>query len=201
MMKMKIRFKVIFLFLGLNLIALTVQAQSSFVDSKQKVGFQLGYGSHHLLNINYDYRVTFFQFQYFRSLVRKSKWGLDVVVQPQFNLMRYRFSTAEPALKNGIEYGLNAGALIRYNLNEGKQSLFLSISAGPHYVSGAPRRQSSGFIFSDNLFIGLQTRLKANLYADIRVGGRHISNANLETPNGGVNTLFFSAGLCWSLPN
>lgn len=178
-----------------------LNAQDSFLESQRKIGFQIGYGSHHLLNINYDYRVSFFQFQYFRSLIRKPKWGLDVVVQPQFNLMRYRFSASEPELRNGIEYGLNAGALIRYNLNQGKQSLFMSISAGPHYVSGAPRRQASGFIFSDNLFLGIQTQIKQHLYADLRIGGRHISNANLETPNGGVNSVFFSAGLLWGLQN
>lgn len=190
----------LFLLCGANLSISFAQGDHvKALSPARQIGFQLGYGSHHLLNIDYDYRVSFFQVQYFRSLMRKPKWAIEVLVQPQFNVSRYRFSVTEPALRWGREFGLNAGILGRRIFSEGRYSIYLCLSAGPHYVSGAPRRQSSGFIFSDNLFAGLQAQIKRGCYLDVRIGGRHISNANLETPNGGVNSLFGSLGFNWKM--
>lgn len=180
-------------------LAFAQSEEPEIVKRMDLIGFQLGYGSHHLLNIEYDYRVTFLQGQYFYPFYQRPKWNMEVLGQPQVNWMRYRFSTTEPELRDGYEVGLNVGFLVRRKFNEGGNSWYLCISAGPHYVTGAPRRQVPGFIFSDNLLTGLQFRIRPGLYFDARLGGRHISNANLNTPNGGVNTLFFSFGLNWSL--
>jgi hypothetical protein len=84
---------------------------------------------------------------------------------------------------------LNLGFLARENAFRDFLSFYLTISTGPHYVSGTPQRQANGFIFSDNFAGGINVRLTKNLYADLRSGIRHISNAGLRTPNGGVNAL------------
>jgi hypothetical protein len=67
------------------------------------------------------------------------------------------------------------------------------------FISGTPERQSSGFIFSDNLFIGLDIQLIDNLYMDIRPGFRHISNLGLQDPNWGVHSFVLSGGLLFIL--
>ena len=73
--------------------------------------------------------------------------------------------------------------------------LYGLISSGPHYVSGTPERQADGFIFSDNLLLGLNVKLFEKIYLDLRSGFRHISNAGLNHPNGGVNDLVLNGGV------
>jgi hypothetical protein len=72
------------------------------------------------------------------------------------------------------------------------------ISSGPHYVSAAPHRQSNGFVFSNNLSAGVNLRLYKNLYADLRTGIRHISNAGIKIPNAGVNDMTINEGLMFA---
>jgi len=89
----------------------------------------------------------------------------------------------------GYEVGLNAGILIRKNILEDNLSFYLCLSSGLQYVSGTPNRQASGFIFSDNLFVGLNIKLFKIFYMDTRPGFRHISNAGLKKPNAWINTI------------
>ncbi|SOE23554.1 Lipid A 3-O-deacylase (PagL) [Spirosomataceae bacterium TFI 002] len=150
------------------------------------------------LNVEYDYQILFFQFQYYWAFLRKKSWGLDLVVQPQYNLTKFKIEDNPNELK-GYELGVNAGVMIRKNLFKDRLSIYSIISAGPHYLSGCPERQSKGFIFSDNLFAGLNLKLFKNTYLDFRPGFRHISNASLSRPNGGLNNFVISAGVMHNL--
>lgn len=127
------------------------------------------------------------------------KWGLELLVQPQYNLTKFRHVDKIADEINGIEFGVNAGVLIRRMLIE--EALYLSglISLGPQYVSGTPQRQADGFIFSDKFLIGLNVKLLENIYFYFRSGFRHISNAGLNHPNGGVNDLVLSVGVFLNL--
>lgn len=166
---------------------------------RHKIGFIYGQGDQSLLNVKYRYRVKFFQFQYFYVLKQKPNWSIDLLVQPQFNMTRFRYQDNIQLESNGYEYGVNFGILLRKNMYKDILSSYASISFGPHYVSGAPSRQTSGFIFSDNVFIGLTVKLDKNIYFDLRPGFRHISNANLVKPNRGVNNMMISGGIIVNL--
>jgi hypothetical protein len=119
---------------------------------------------------------------------------MEFLAQPQFNISRFREKDSIPEIAGGLEFGLNGGILFRVYMLDDRISPYLCISAGPHYVSGVPDRQSPGFIFSDNLFTGLQIKLSNSFYLDLRFGFRHISNAGLQNPNGGVNNWFGNMG-------
>lgn len=179
--------------------SLKAQESNLFNDSKHRVGFIYGYGSQKYLGVAYEYKINFFQAQYYRSIKRKETWGFDVLFQPQFNTVKYRHVDGEDPVDNGFEYGLNIGFLARKNLYKDALSLYGFISVGPHFVSGTPKRQANGFIFSDNFFIGLNIKLYENIYLDLRPGFRHISNASLKSPNGGVNTVILSGGILVNL--
>ena len=85
------------------------------------------------------------------------------------------------------EVGINAGLYYQKTI----PSLFtfrLELSSGPHFVTVETRRQARGFIFSDNLTLHL-LNLGEKGRLSIFLGYRHISNAALKEPNGGIDNL------------
>jgi len=167
--------------------------------SPSHIGIVYGYGDQSLLAVNYDYRVTFFQPQLYYTLLDKSTWSLEFLLQPQYNLTEFRQVDFLPDESEGFELGLNVGVLLRKNLLKDIVSVYVLGSIGPHYVSGVPKRQSTGFIFSDNFFLGLSLKICPQLYLDFRPGIRHISNAGLKERNGGVNNTILSGGIYFKL--
>ena len=173
---------------------------------KHKLGFITGNGIQFLgqlagndnhsiaLKVNYEYRVTFYQLQYYISVSRKKAFGIDLVAQPQYNSTTYKPLLGSAQYVNGYEVGLNLGLLARENVFHDLLSFYFMIGTGPHYTSGTVQRQANGFIFSDNFAGGVNIKLTKNLYADWRSGLRHISNAGLRIPNGGINTLTMREG-------
>ncbi|MGI9546145.1 MAG: acyloxyacyl hydrolase [Flavobacteriaceae bacterium] len=181
-----------------NLVA---QYAPSIRESKTRLGFVYGYGSQENLGMNADYQydVIYFQAQYFRQLANWRNTGLELLLQPQYNSANFIYGDNDFRDINGYEIGLNIGFLLRHYPANKMLSLYFLISTGPHYASILPYRQSSGFIFSDNLFVGLTIKLTDDSYLDIRPGIRHLSNAGFKYPNGGINNLIISAGLMVAL--
>jgi hypothetical protein len=195
---------------------LSAQENNKFNNSKHRIGFVFAFGYQTTLtaipslngevkyeevglNVEYEYEVDFFQAQYYYKILAKKTWGLDLLVQPQYNTTVYRLKGKDSEKLKGYEFGVNFGVLIRKNIFKDFLSLYSFISVGPHYVSGVPQRQSKGFIFSDNLFIGSNIKLHKKVYLDIRSGLRHISNASITNNNGGVNNLVSSIGFLVNL--
>lgn len=207
------------------------QGKILFNKSKHRIGFVMGYGGQSVdqllsdinerdaeiirkflisqgikpedfcLKVRYNYQVKFFQAQYYWAFLRKQTWGLDFLLQPQYNLTKYRHVDNVPNETKGFEFGVNAGVLVRKHVIKDFFSLYTFISSGPHYVSGTPQRQSKGFVFSSNLFVGLNIKLYENIYLDLKPGFRHISNAGMKGTNGGINDLVLSGGILVNLQN
>ncbi|MEL7193656.1 MAG: acyloxyacyl hydrolase [Bacteroidota bacterium] len=174
---------------------LIAQETKSPKISPSHIGFIYGYGDQSLLAVNYDYRVAFFQPQLYYTILDRSNWNLELLLQPQYNLTEFRQVDFLPDESEGFELGLNVGVLLRKNLLKDIVSVYILGSIGPHYVSGVPKRQSTGFIFSDNFFLGLSLKISSRVYLDLRPGIRHISNAGLQERNGGVNNTILSGGI------
>ncbi len=93
------------------------------------------------------------------------------------------------------EFGLNGGLrnYIRVNPNF---YFYQMLGSGPHYISAVLTKQANGFIFSDNLAVGIYKRINKNsLFLNLQLGIRHISNADLKMPNRGVNSFNILVGL------
>lgn len=117
---------------------------------------------------------------------------LSWYAQPQFNLVKAGHT--KPGSLD-YEYGLNLGIRNYIRVNPGLY-LFQMLGSGPHSITARVERQSSGFIFSDNLGLGALLRLsKNNLFLNLAFVQRHISNANLKVPNGGINSFNILVGL------
>jgi len=174
---------------------LPAQNRNFIKDSKHRVGIISGRSVPRIINVKYDYRVRFFQLQYFNNLINKESWSLDLLIQPQYNRTSYRFVDYLSLVSKGFEFGVNTGVLARKYLRGDLLSIYGLISVGPHYISGAPSRQSPGFIFSDNILLGSNIKIINTVYLDFRFGLRHISNAGLLPVNGGINSIVLSGGI------
>lgn len=173
------------------------QSELSSNNDKNKIGFISGVGNVKIgplvsTNKGYYYKATFYELQWYQQLLKKKNTTIDLLIQPQYNLTKFKYLDTDP-ISSGYEFGLNFGFIYRKTYN--KFSLYGLITTGPHYISGAPIRQSKGFIFSDNFNIGLNYNIHKNLFFDFRPGFRHISSAYITHPNGGINLITFCAGI------
>ena len=108
-------------------------------------GFVVGYGPTFSDNTTYTVYYLTGDWSWSFSKPRKKDF-LSIYFEPQVNYVR----TTRP---NDFEMGANLGLrnYIRINSN---LLFYQSLGSGPHYISAEMERQATGFIFSDNLFIG-----------------------------------------------
>lgn len=175
------------------------QDSTLFNGTKHRFGAVAGFGGQLVFHIPYNYDVVFIQAEYYYAFLRKKIWGLDLIVQPQYNRSHCYCTDDENLRFTGNEFGLNAGILFRINALKDLLSFYAFVSSGPHYSTLTPERQSEGFLFSDNFFIGFNVRLFRNFNFDLRSGFRHMSSAGLTEPNGGVNNFSVEAGFMVNL--
>lgn len=204
--------KLVFVFVLLNFVVFchTCLAQDTlFNGAKHKMGFLAGNGIQYIgqllgnnnhniaLKTTYYYQITFYQLQYYYAVLRRKTFGIDILMQPQYNTTKYKkYRDADQTeYLPGYEAGLNFGFLFRTNTGSDKWSFYLLISSGPHYLSDTPVRQSNGFVFSNNFCAGVNVRLYKSIYFDIRPGIRHVSNAGFKVPNAGINDITLAEGL------
>lgn len=150
-------------------------------------GALFGFGQK--FNMDALYNPVFFQGAFSWQFDRKKRKNfLAFYLEPQFNLVNTE-------RRMDIEFGTNVG--LRYYQQVFSDLYFYeTLSSGPHYITANLERQAKGFIFSDNLAVGLFKKLfpDRSLYLNLQAGVRHISNAGLKTPNWGVNTMNFMVG-------
>lgn len=97
--------------------------------------------------------------------------------------------------RTNFEFGLNLGFSFDV-IRTRKLSMNAAIGAGPHYITVNTGLQAPGFIFSDNFEIGASYHLfDINAVVLLKMRFRHISNAGLNEPNGGIDNLFIVGGL------
>ena len=188
-----------------------LQAKLSVRKSSYQLGIQIenvirtGYSN----QMTYEYKPVLIQFEFQKALSRKEirGWRFDYFIQPQFNMVRFseagKKSFGSEMFKSW-EAGVNVGVVLLKPLMRlspaGKINVYFLGSLGPHYVSSSPSRQAKGFLFSDNLRVGLRVPVTQFVQIDLRTGIRHLSNASLKRPNGGLDDVMFGAGIRFVKP-
>jgi hypothetical protein len=144
-----------------------VLAQKSSIipyPHKHHLGLLVGYGDQSLQDVNYSYQVVLFQVDYSFDILARRKWDFDITLKPQYNITRFKYNNNDKFKTHGFEFGLNVGLRFNRELFEDYLGGYLTISSGPQYVSGVPKRQSQGFAFSDNFTIGLRIKLTEDVF-------------------------------------
>lgn len=114
-------------------------------------------------------------------------------VSPQFN------PVLSPSTDKFLfEAGVNLGIAYEFYIPNAA-ILFIGAGVGPHYINLDTDKQANGFIFSDNVFAGVHQILSPNLMMTYQVKYRHISNAGLQSPNGGIDNFFAGVGVSYFL--
>ena len=105
------------------------------------------------------------------------------------------YAINQVSFKSEYEFGTNMGIAYRLPLADWFQ-IGAMIGSGPHFITIDTRRQAKGFIFSDNFELNFNLNInKINTAIQLKTRYRHISNAGLKKPNGGIDNLIILIGL------
>jgi opacity protein-like surface antigen len=100
------------------------------------------------------------------------------------------------APRSGVAGGL--GLLLRYSLTRWDPVIpYVQAGAGVIGLDFDLAKQSDGLAFIPQAGLGLVYRLGPHLSFDLGFRFRHISNANTQNPNGGIDTLQVLAGAAY----
>jgi hypothetical protein len=148
----------------------------------------------------YTYSIVSVALQYQNAIVGKRmpgaiRWRFYYMIQPQVGFSTYQHHHGDAVDRHGMEFGIDAGFVLRTPFLEEKMAYYLGATTGPFYASALPERQHAGFLFCDTGFTGITFRLSKNLRLDTRFSFRHLSNAGIVFPNQGVNNFISNAGV------
>jgi hypothetical protein len=113
---------------------------------------------------------------------------------------QFTFATLTDDVPTAYEFGANLGVRFQTELFN-KLVMGAAIGSGPHYITVETKMQADGFIFSDNLELGFSYYLDEDYKKalQLKLRGRHISNAGLQLPNWGIDNLFLVVGMRFDL--
>jgi len=155
----------------------------------------IGSGGQSLLSVGYRYRIVVVA-PVWRVVVReRAGWRWEGFLQSQFVGVVNRPAGLRPGVVRPWEAGMGAGLTLGRPAGTGRWMGYLGVGSGFHYVSASIPRQSSGPAFCSQLFAGMRFRLGRRFGADLRGGFRHVSNAGMSSPNGGIDNSFLQVGL------
>jgi len=181
------------------------------------IGFDFATGTQQAFPFNdpdYKYSIKGYKLQMFYLLSEKGSFSFEALFEPSLYFARhellneyfvkpdeypeYEALRIEYSKEKTIrEYAFNIGILIRLFLND-KVSLFFLGSVGPMFSDTRTERMARGFAFSDIAAIGAGFHAK-NFLFELRPGVRHVSNANIQWPNSGYNSLTLDFGISYLL--
>lgn len=169
---------------------------------RHKMAILFGYGGPNLnfvhLDIAYEYQIRILQVQYSYFFIKKRNFNLNLQIAPQFGFTRFKFHDTDPLEAHGVEMGLTAGISPEFHTRDDKFGVYLQINSGPTYISGGPERQSKGFNFSSYFLTGIKVKIQKRTFLELQSGFRHLSNARIKYPNGGINNLIINGGLAFT---
>lgn len=147
------------------------------------IGFETDPGIH--------YRPFFFggDLCFQLSKKKRAKGFLTWYLEPQFNAVATEGATE-------MEFGTNIG--IRNYMELSPRLFFYQmLGTGPHFITARLRRQATGFLFSDNLAVGFLKQVNKHnpIFLNVQIRQRHISNASLKQPNGGIDNFNVLLGI------
>jgi len=113
--------------------------------------------------------------------LKTHKGKLTFYIEPQIN------PVVEP--ESDYEFGVGLGFKYQYPIME-ELSVYALAGVGPHYISVVADDQANGFIFSDTVGIGIYYHLNDHSAINVGYRFRHLSNAGIQKPNGGIESHF-----------
>ena len=205
-------FTLIFLLFGLTF---DTCAQENVQGRFYQLGFNFGYASVDnfiFKDDDYYYEVYLHKIQILYR-IKSGKIDYDFIFQPEINRAHHKlynpWFAGDPKVYSEYrehlmrfkiinEYIMNCGVTLRTSISE-KLNIYGLASLGPGYFDEDSERMAKGIGFSDNLALGLNYNFLRELVLDLRLGFRHVSNAEIKQPNEGYDALELNLGLAYRL--
>lgn len=208
--------KITVLYVIFCLSSITTEAQKKEWYRPSKIGFVLGYGNQEepfLHDKDYSYSTNLFKIQLYYPL-KSGKFNLDLVFEPTLGfaehqlLNKYFVKPTEPDYidrrqeftkkKQLTEYILNTYVMVSHKIYKSNR-MYALIGISPIYLSKRTERLPMGFAFTEVIGLGISSKIYKKLHFDIKGYYRHISNAELNRPNSGINTAILEIGFAIEL--
>ena len=157
-------------------------------------------GQHNLRKLGFSLGASFIDEQLpegvdytpFMVMVNSTLWRFkDLGITGELQLVKVLESLDR---SSNVEFGTNFG--LQYTPKVSKSAYLLAgVTAGPHFITINTDLQTRGFIFSDNFEVGIRIKMPSSKWhTDLKVRYRHISNAGIQNPNGGIDNFFVIIG-------
>jgi hypothetical protein len=111
---------------------------------------------------------------------------LSLFFEPQFGF-------APTNKQNGVEFGVGVGLKYAYPIGD-SYSVYILGSVGPHVMTLKTQDQADGFIFNDTIGLGTAFKISPGSAINIECRLRHLSNAEIQKPNYGIENLIGLVG-------
>lgn len=177
-----------------------------------RIGVVYGFASQNTVlkqDSDYTYETTVFKISSHFSLYKRRKHSFEFLIEPSYYKSQHKslnywheFYTSSDTpdvfrerymkLKDMNEYVLNLGLIYRYYLKPNFSAYVLG-NVGPMYIDTDTEMLRKGFAFSDIFALGANYKIN-KISFDFRTMIRHVSNANLQKPNYGLNSVGFEFG-------
>jgi lipid A 3-O-deacylase len=160
----------------------------------QEVGFFSGYGKGDLESQKtLEFMPAGVRFGFnLRPLGKKLGWEpkglLELVCEPYFG---YNFQP-----KDTLEFGLAFFLKYGFPFTE-KLYTFIELGTGPYYMTWSTDNQSTQFNFNSQGGLGLLYFLDSHWGVNTAFRYRHVSNADIKKPNGGIQSLVYLIGFSY----
>jgi Lipid A 3-O-deacylase (PagL) len=123
--------------------------------------------------------------RWFPSL-QSHRGKLSLFFEPQFGFTAM-------SQENGVEFGVGVGLKYAYPFWD-SYSVYILGSVGPHVMSLKTEDQANGFIFNDTIGVGMEFKISPGSAINIECRLRHLSNAEIQKPNYGIENLIGLVG-------
>ncbi len=145
--------------------------------------FTVGYGNGSLSEGDYEQVALIwhlgFDLQHVFTRLQGHRGILSFALEPQIN------PVFNP--ETDVEVGISFGLKYRYPISE-SWSVYVLGSVGPHWITVQTKDQANGFIFFDTAGGGVSFFLTEKSAVNLEYRFRHASNADIEEPNGGIDS-------------
>lgn len=153
-------------------------------------GVVIGYGSSNIAEGKYRPLLMMWHIGFKLKEIPSGQVGgrnhtISFYLEPQINPA---FSPA-----TNVEFGVGIGLKYMHHMTD-RLSAYIMASVGPHWITLQTNTQANGFVFSDMIGVGLSIFVTDRSALNLEFRARHLSNADLAEPNGGINSCFGAIG-------
>ena len=198
---MKIGLKVIVLSIAFSILSISPinvfaeRPEQGIGKWLQEIGIVTGFVDGHLKRLdNFNAAILGVRFGFDLKPFTKKMFNFEPV--GLLELVYEPFLEPVTSPRSNIELGVPILLKYAYPLTD-KFYPFVAVGTGPYYTSLSTYEQGTQFNFISQGGAGISYFFKENVSLNVEYRRRHVSNAGIKEPNGGIDANAYIIGLSW----